>query len=72
MNENVVQTYNFSGKMMYEKNFVSGDKGANEAYKEYCNIIDNCKRTLPKGYGVTVIRLRWGKVMTEETVIGTH
>ena len=66
--EHAVKTYNLNGKFMYESQFVN----AEETYKEYCDIIENAKKTLPKGYGVTVVRFKYGKVMTIETVVGTH
>lgn len=64
--KHTVRTYNLSGKFMYESNFVT----AEAAYKEYTEIIENLKKTLPKGYGATVVRFRDGKPMTQETVIG--
>ena len=62
-----VRTYNLSGKFMSESHFETAEK----AYEEYCDIIDNAKKTLPKGYGVTVVRFKDEKVMSMETVEGT-
>lgn len=68
MNENnTVKTYNLSGKFMYESHHCTAD----EAYKEYCNIIENLKQELPKGFGATVVRERFGKVQSMVTVLGT-
>ena len=52
---------------MYEAKFETAEK----AYEEYVDIIDNLKRTLPKGYGVTVVRFNTERVMAQQTVIGT-
>jgi hypothetical protein len=60
-----VRTFNLSGKFMYEKNFLT----AEDAYKEYTEIIENLKKTLHAGYGVTVVRYRDDKPMTMETVV---
>lgn len=65
--KNVVRTYNLSGKFMYEEHFPTPEK----AYEGYVDIIENMKRNLPKGFGVTVVRFRDGIAMTSETVIGT-
>lgn len=66
--EHVVRTYNASGKNVYAASFETAEK----AYTEYLDIVDNAKRTLPKGYAVTVVRYRNGNEMHSETVIGTH
>lgn len=63
-----VRTYNLSGHMMYEAEFVNADL----AYKEYLEIINNMKRTLPEGYGVNVIRFKNEYVMCMQTVIGEN
>lgn len=65
--KHAVRTFNLSGKFMYEAKFETAEK----AYEEYVDIIDNLKRTLPKGYGVTVVRFNTERVMTQQTVIGT-
>ena len=52
---------------MYEEHFATAEK----AYEGYVDIIENMKRNLPKGFGVTVVRFSDGKAMTSETVIGT-
>ena len=65
--KNVVRTFNLSGKFMYEEHFSTPEK----AYKGYVDIIENMKRNLPKGFGVTVVRFSDEMVMTTETVIGT-
>ncbi len=62
--KNTVRTYNLSGKFMYERNFEKDT----DAYKEYLDIIDNAKRTLPSGFGITVVRLKDDKVMAMETI----
>ena len=67
MTNHVVRTFNLSGKFMSEEHFASADK----AYEGYVDIIDNAKRNLPKGFGVTVVRFNDEMVMTCETVIGT-
>ena len=53
---------------MYEEHFETAEK----AYEKYCDIIENAKKELPKGYGVKVVRFNNEKVMTMETVIDTH
>lgn len=53
---------------MYEEHFETAEK----AYEKYCDIIENAKKELPKGYSVNVVRFNNEKVMTMETVIGTH
>lgn len=63
--KHTVRTYNLSGKFMYERNFAT----AEEAYKEYKDIISNANETLPAGYGITVVRFRDEKVMATETVV---
>ena len=63
-----VRTYNLSGKFMYEEHFETAEK----AYEHYCDTIENLKKELPKGYGVNVVRFKNEKVMSMETVIGTH
>lgn len=65
--KNVVRTFNLSGKFMYEEHFPTPEK----AYEGYVDIIENMKRNLPKGFGVTVVRFSDEKAMTSETVIGT-
>lgn len=64
---NAVRTFNLSGKFIHEETFETAEK----AYEFYLDTIDNLKRTLPKGFGVNVVRFRNEKVMTMETVIGT-
>lgn len=64
MMNHVVRTYNLSGKFMYEAHF----KTADEAYAEYHNIIENAKKTLPSGYGITVVRYSDEKIMATETI----
>ena len=51
---------------MWEGKFETAEK----AYAEYVDTIENLKRTLPKGYGVTVVRFNGERVMTQETIIG--
>lgn len=64
--KNTVRTYNMlTGKLLYERNFI---KDA-DAYKEYLDIIGNAKKTLPNGFGITVVRLKDDKVMTIKTII---
>ena len=65
--KNVVRTFNLSGKFMYEEHFSTPEK----AYEGYVDIIENMKRNLPKGFGVTVVRFSDETPMTSETVIGT-
>lgn len=65
--KHAVRTYNLSGKFMYESHHTT----AEDAYKEYTEIIENMRKTLPSGYGVTVVRFNDGKPMTKETIIGT-
>lgn len=62
--KHVVRTYNLSGKFMYESHFETAEK----AYAEYLDIIENAKKNLPAGYGVTVVRFRDEKIMATETV----
>lgn len=50
---------------MYESHFETAEK----AYAEYLNIIENAKKELPAGYGVTVVRFRDEKIMATETVV---
>ena len=63
--KHVVRTYNLSGKFMYESHFETAEK----AYAEYLDIIENAKKELPAGYGVTVVRFRDEKIMATETVV---
>lgn len=49
---------------MYESHFETAEK----AHAEYLDIIENAKKNLPKGFGVTVVRFRDEKVMATETV----
>lgn len=63
-----VRTYNLSGKFIHEEEHETAEK----AYAYYLDTIDNLKRTLPKGFGVTVVRFNGDRVMTAETIIGTH
>lgn len=65
--KHAVRTYNLSGKFIQEAHFETAEK----AYEDYRNTIENLKRTLPKGYGITVVRFNNERVMTQETVIGT-
>ena len=65
--KNVVRTFNLSGKFMYEEHFPTPEK----AYEGYVDIIENMKRNLPKGFGVTVVRFDDEMVMSSDTVIGT-
>ena len=64
--KHAVRTFNLSGKFMWEGKFETAEK----AYQEYVDTIENLKRTLPKGYGVTVVRFNNERVMTQETIIG--
>lgn len=64
--KHAVRTFNLSGKFMWEGKFETAEK----AYAEYVDTIENLKRTLPKGYGVTVVRFNGDRVMTQETIIG--
>ena len=65
--KHVVRTFNLSGKFMYEEHFATAQK----AYEGYVDIIENAKRNLPSGFGITVVRFNDGMAMTSETVIGT-
>lgn len=60
----VVETYNLSGKWLYGSSY----NNAEDAYKEYCEIIKRSKNDLPKGYGIIVVRKNNGRVMTTETI----
>lgn len=62
--KHTVRTYNLSGKFMYESHFETAEK----AYAEYLDIIENAKKNLPKGFGITVVRFIDEKVMATETV----
>ena len=62
--KHVIRTYNLSGKFMSESHFETAEK----AYAEYLEIIENAKKNLPTGYGVTVVRFRDEKVMAMETI----
>lgn len=64
MMKHVIRTYNLSGKFMSESHFETAEK----AYAEYLEIIENAKKNLPTGYGVTVVRFRDEKVMAMETI----
>ena len=66
--KHAVRTYNLSGKFIHEVHFETAEK----AYEHYCDTIENLKKELPKGYGVNVVRFKNEKVMSMETVIGTH
>lgn len=62
-----VRTYNVNGEFIYESHFETAEK----AYEEYCDIIDNLKRTLPAGHVIHVARFRNERMMTHEQIIGT-
>lgn len=64
--EHVVRTYNPSGKIMWERSFQTAD----EAYKEYVDTIEYVKRTILKGYSVTVTRYNGNDLMTLEVIEG--
>lgn len=62
-----VRTYKLTGEFISESCFETAEK----AYEEYCDIIDNMKRNLPRGFGVIVVRFNNERMMTQETIIGT-
>lgn len=64
--KHAVKTYTLSGHGVYFNYFYS----AEEAHKEYTEIVENLKEHLPIGYGITVIRFRDNQIMAEETIIG--
>ena len=64
--EHVVRTYNPSGKIMWERSFQTAD----EAYKEYVEVIEYTKRTIPSGYSITVTRYNGDALMTLEVIEG--
>lgn len=62
-----IRTFSLSGESIHEKTFETAEK----AYECYLDIIVYLKKTLPKGFGVNVVRFKNEKVVTMETVIGT-
>lgn len=61
-----VKTYTLSGHCVYSANFNT----AEEAHKEYTEIVENLKAQLPRGYSITVCRFRDGVIMAEQTITG--
>lgn len=65
--EHRVCTFNPSGKLIYESNWLTKW----QAYKEFCEIADSMEKTLPKGYAVTIVRFSGENIMNQITISGT-
>lgn len=64
---NTIKTFNASGKCMYTGHFCNAD----DAYKEYKEIIKNMSAQLPCGYSCTIVRYKNDEIMAMQTVTGT-
>lgn len=61
-----VRTFKPNGTLIYESKFETAEK----AYEEYCDIIDNLTKNLPKGQIVIVTRFNNNRMMTQRTIAG--
>lgn len=61
-----VRTFKPNGTLIYESKFETAEK----AYEEYCDIIDNLTRNLPKGQIVIVTRFKNNRMMTQQIIPG--
>lgn len=61
-----VKTFTLSGHCVYSDSF----RTAEEAHKEYIEIVENLEAQLPRGYSITVCRFRDGAIMAEQTITG--
>lgn len=68
MENNRVVILNSSYKVISSENFPS----AEAAYNGYTEAARAMSERLPTGEKAYVIRYRWGKPMTIETVVGNH